>query len=63
MAGEPKCGGVHSKGDGSWWDTDARGIPTARVCNDCEAIKRRKYRPEIFEDRNYMSDERIEDDY
>ena len=36
----------HSKYDGSWWDTDAKGIPTARVCNLCINIKRKKFRPE-----------------
>ena len=57
MAQEPKCDGRHTKGDGSWWDHDARGIPTARVCLDCQASKRAKYRPEIFTDRNYESED------
>jgi hypothetical protein len=57
MANEPKCDGRHSKGDGSWWDRDARGIETARVCNDCIDMKRKRYRPEIFTDSQYESED------
>lgn len=42
---------------------DARGIFCAFVCEDCEAEKRKRYRPEIFENSNYACDEYIEDDY
>ena len=58
-----KCDGKHVKGDGSWWDTDARGIPTGRVCEDCIESKRQKYRPEIFNSRSYHCDEPVESDY
>lgn len=54
------CNGQHSKGDGSWWDSDARGIPTARVCGSCIDQKRKGYRREIFEDLNYEAGEQIE---
>jgi hypothetical protein len=57
------CDGNHFKGDGSWWDSDARGIPTARVCDDCIKMKRSRYRPEIFETSSYDCDERVEADY
>ena len=58
-----ECNGEHTKMDGSWWDHDARGIPTARVCDDCIEMKRSRYRPEIFESPSYEFDERIEADY
>lgn len=41
---------------------DARGIFVSYVCEDCEAEKRSKYRPEIFEDGNYELDEPIDED-
>lgn len=47
----------------SWWLTDARGIECCRVCDECEAKARAKYRPEIFTDSNYECDEQIEADY
>lgn len=43
----------HTKYDGSWWDTDAKGIPTARVCSLCINMKRKKFRPEIFKNPSY----------
>ena len=36
---------------------DACGIYCCRVCDDCEAEKRARYRPEIFDDINYESTE------
>lgn len=42
---------------------DARGIFCCYVCEDCEDEKRKRYRPEIFEDSNYGCDEQVEDDY
>jgi hypothetical protein len=54
------CNGRHTKGDGSWWDSDARGIATARVCARCIEQKRQRYRPEIFSDAHYESDEPVE---
>jgi hypothetical protein len=53
MANEGKCGGSHTKYDGSWWENDARGIPLARVCNECIKVKLAKYRPEVLTDSNY----------
>lgn len=38
----------HTKGDGSWWENDARGIPLCRVCDECRKQKLSKYRPEIL---------------
>ena len=53
----------HVKGDGSWWLKDARGIPCARVCGDCEEEVKKKYRPEIFTDSLYDTfGERVEPD-
>jgi len=39
---------------------DARGIYCGRVCDRCEAEKRREFRPEIFTDSEYEADEPIE---
>lgn len=38
----------HTKGDGSWWEYDARGIPLTRVCEECRKLKLSKYRPCIL---------------
>jgi len=38
----------HTKYDGSWWETDAQGIPLCRVCGNCREQKLAKYRPEIL---------------
>ena len=32
----------------SWWENDAQGIPLARVCDRCIAVKLAAYRPEIL---------------
>lgn len=54
----------HTKYDGSYWATDARGIPIARVCSKCyDAKVTKKYRPEVLNDSNYESDEPIEESY
>lgn len=42
--------------------TDARGIFCATVCDACEASKRAKYRPEIFEDSQYEADDLGDDE-
>ena len=47
-AGAPACGGQHTKTDGSWWENDRQGIPLARVCSACRAVKLAKFRPEVF---------------
>lgn len=47
-----KCDGTedfrHMKGDGSWWENDAQGIPLCRVCSTCRETKLSRYRPEIL---------------
>jgi hypothetical protein len=41
-----------------WWNLfDASGIYCCRVCAGCEAKQKAKYRPEIFTDSNYETDE------
>lgn len=47
-------------GEPSQWLHDARGIPVARVCAKCERRVRAKYRPEIFTDSQYWTDEPVE---
>ena len=42
---------------------DARGISCGYVCEDCIEEKKSHYRPEIFEDSFYHTDENIDDDY
>jgi hypothetical protein len=54
------CNGRHEKGDGSWWENDARGIPLARVCSDCRADKLKGFRPEVLTNSNYEANEPIE---
>lgn len=53
---------MHTKGDGSWWLKDARGIECARVCSKCEKPRMAGYRPEIFTSASYWHDEPIECD-
>lgn len=63
LDGPPDCK-HHTKGDGSWWVDDARGIPLCRVCEKCKDEKLAKYRPEVLDDSNYEADEPIEpEDY
>jgi hypothetical protein len=51
-------------GQSSWWESDARGIPLARVCSECRDKKLSKYRPEVLTNSNYYADEPIEaEDY
>ena len=51
-------------GQASWWESDARGIPLARVCLECVDKKLSKYRPEVLTNSNYYADESIEaEDY
>lgn len=57
---KPACAGTHSKGDGSWWLKDARGIECGRVCDRCERWKMSGYRAEIFSDSLYQAEEAIE---
>lgn len=41
---------------------DARGIYVSRVCSKCEAKVKSHYRPDIFTDSNYWTDESVEED-
>jgi hypothetical protein len=41
---------------------DARGIFCTFVCDKCERAKRQNFRPDIFTDSNYWTDEPIEAD-
>jgi hypothetical protein len=52
----------HTKGDGSYWLHDARGIPCCRVCEKCEDEKRKSYRLDVMTNSNYEADEQIEED-
>ncbi len=57
---ECPCG----SGEDSYILSDARGIACGRVCSKCEDEINSQYRPEIFEDGNYICDEPIEpEDY
>jgi hypothetical protein len=47
-------------GEPCWELNDARGIFCSYVCDKCEDEKRREYRPEIFTDGSYETDEPIE---
>ena len=44
----------------SWWESDARGIPLARVCVECKDKKLSKFRPEVLTNSQYRHDEPIE---
>ena len=46
--------------ENSWWEYDARGIPLARVCDQCEKEVLSRYRPEVLTDSQYEADEDIE---
>lgn len=41
---------------------DARGIYVSRVCDSCEAAVKARYRPDVFTDLNYWTDEAVEED-
>ena len=50
-------------GRSSWWAKDGQGIPLARVCDECEADKLKKYRPEVLGQYTQADvDEQIEPD-
>jgi hypothetical protein len=51
------CGSGHF----SWWEKDARGIPLARVCNECRVEQLSQYRPEVLKSPQYETDEPIEE--
>lgn len=52
----------HTKED-SWWESDARGIPLARVCDRCIDEKLAKFRPDVLTDGRYWADEDIDEKY
>jgi len=53
----------HTKGDGSWWEVDAQGIPLCRVCRLCRKAKLSRYRPCILTGYTQADvDEPIEED-
>lgn len=49
-------------GKDSWWQTDARGIPLCRTCDDCHEKKMSGYRVDVLTNPNYDADEPIEND-
>ena len=56
---------THNK-ENSWWMNDARGIPLSRVCDDCIAVVKTQYKPEVLGEGGRYEDaieEQIEDDY
>jgi hypothetical protein len=58
-----RCTDTHTKCN-SWWLHDAKGIPLARVCVECEAQVRDRYSPEVLGERGAyedMVDEQIEE--
>ena len=60
---EMKCGHDHV-GDYTWWESDARGIPLCKVCDECVDDRLAQYRPDVLSDSNYWADEPIEaEDY
>ena len=44
----------------SWWETDARGIPLAKVCVECREKQLKKYRPAVLTNSQYSACEPIE---
>ena len=46
-----------------YWKYDARGIPLAKVCNECAAHKLSKFRADVLSNGNYQADEAIEPDW
>jgi hypothetical protein len=46
----------------SWWESDARGIPLARLCDACIDEKLAAYRREVLANPTYWTDEPIDDD-
>lgn len=45
--------------ENSWWEYDARGIPLARVCDDCRAEKLRGFRSEVLKELKVMAELQI----
>lgn len=53
----------HEHRDPSWWEYDARGIPLAKVCDECVDEVLRRYRPDVLSNPSYEADEPIEEDW
>lgn len=49
-------------GKPSHWIFDARQIPMARVCSDCEKAQRAKFRNDVQTNPNYETDEPIDEE-
>tara|TARA_R100001594_G_scaffold149032_1_gene205712 strand:+ start:823 stop:1239 length:417 start_codon:yes stop_codon:yes gene_type:complete len=45
----------------TWFEHDARGIPLAKVCDNCRELKLSKYRPEVLTNPQYAHDEPLYD--
>ena len=46
----------------SWWESDARGIPLARICEDCKEERLEKFKKEVRINPNYDADEPIDNE-
>lgn len=44
----------------SWWESDARGIPLARVCEDCKEERLKKFKPSVLTNPQYQTDEPVD---
>lgn len=54
----------HTKQDGSWWESDAQGIPLCRVCEKCRKQKLAKYTYKTLHGYSQADiDEPIEENY
>ena len=51
----------HDKSN-SWWEYDARGIPLARVCDQCKKEKLSHYKKDVLSNADYDCDEQVEPD-
>jgi hypothetical protein len=64
--GDPRMGNDANcdcgSGEEAWWEDDARGIPLARVCDQCKEEKLGGFRQDVRDDPNYWADEPIEPD-
>lgn len=49
-------------GKPSHWESDARGIPLFRVCEDCAKKKRKGIRHDVLHNPQYYVDEPIDED-
>lgn len=54
-----QCNSLEHQGE-TWWESDARGIPLAKVCEHCVDTVLSRYRPEVLRNPNYQADEDID---